>query len=212
MGRKLACLNLHHLMAASQSIWVIKPRLRLEGSQGQTAYVQPHHSNSTGTSFVRRPHQKQLTLPAQHAVAAPPVRRAKEWQRAVGRRPQAAALGQQRALRGDARGRRQNDGRVPRAQRHRALHPVRDEYCKFDPAGLTLAPSGWCWEAAAGRTICLTLGVFFFSGGQVAKLYRDASLGNVVNIIVTRLIVLTEDQVRETPPTTTTPTPTPPVS
>ncbi|CDQ93853.1 unnamed protein product, partial [Oncorhynchus mykiss] len=29
----------------------------------------------------------------------------------------------------------------------------------------------------------------------VAKLYRDASLGNVVNIIVTRLIVLTEDQV-----------------
>lgn len=47
--------------------------------------------------------------------------------------------------------------------------------------------------------MCLTLGVFFFSGGQVAKLYRDASLGNVVNIIVTRLIVLTEDQVRESP-------------
>ena len=44
-------------------------------------------------------------------------------------------------------------------------------------------------------TICLTLCVFFFSGGQVAKLYRDASLGNVVNSIVTRLIVLTEDQV-----------------
>lgn len=46
--------------------------------------------------------------------------------------------------------------------------------------------------------ICLTLCLFFFSGGQVAKLYRDASLGNVVNIIVTRLIVLTEDQVRKT--------------
>lgn len=46
-------------------------------------------------------------------------------------------------------------------------------------------------------TICLTLCLFFFSGGQVAKLYRDASLGNVVNIIVTRLIVLTEDQVRK---------------
>lgn len=43
--------------------------------------------------------------------------------------------------------------------------------------------------------IWLTLCLFFFSGGQVAKLYRDASLGNVVNIIVTRLIVLTEDQV-----------------
>lgn len=49
----------------------------------------------------------------------------------------------------------------------------------------------WC------DTICLTLCLFFFSGGQVAKLYRDASLGNVVNIIVTRLIVLTEDQVRK---------------
>lgn len=58
-------------------------------------------------------------------------------------------------------------------------------------------PSVWRLEAATGRTICLTLGVFFFSGGQVAKLYRDASLGNVVNIIVTRLIVLTEDQVRK---------------
>lgn len=44
---------------------------------------------------------------------------------------------------------------------------------------------------------CLTLCLFFFSGGQVAKLYRDASLGNVVNVIVTRLIVLTEDQVSQ---------------
>lgn len=43
---------------------------------------------------------------------------------------------------------------------------------------------------------CLTFCLFLFSGGQVAKLYRDSSLGNVVNIIVTRLIVLTEDQVR----------------
>lgn len=44
---------------------------------------------------------------------------------------------------------------------------------------------------------CLTLCLFLFSGGQVAKLYRDSSLGNVVNIIVARLIVLTEDQVRD---------------
>lgn len=43
----------------------------------------------------------------------------------------------------------------------------------------------------------LTLCLSFFSGGQVAKLYRDSSLGNVVNIIVTRLIVLTEDQVSQ---------------
>uniref|UniRef100_A0A674N2C5 ADAM metallopeptidase with thrombospondin type 1 motif 6 n=1 Tax=Takifugu rubripes TaxID=31033 RepID=A0A674N2C5_TAKRU len=55
-------------------------------------------------------------------------------------------------------------------------------------------PPVWRPADATGHTTCLTLGVFFFSGGQVAKLYRDASLGNVVNIIVTRLIVLTEDQ------------------
>lgn len=59
-------------------------------------------------------------------------------------------------------------------------------------------PPVWRPADATGHTTCLTLGVFFFSGGQVAKLYRDASLGNVVNIIVTRLIVLTEDQVRKT--------------
>lgn len=35
-----------------------------------------------------------------------------------------------------------------------------------------------------------------FLGGQVAKLFQDSSLGNIVNILVTRLILLTEDQVR----------------
>lgn len=34
-----------------------------------------------------------------------------------------------------------------------------------------------------------------FSGGQVAKLFQDSSLGNAVNIVVTRLILLMEDQV-----------------
>ncbi|KAF5929416.1 hypothetical protein HPG69_013713 [Diceros bicornis minor] len=33
-----------------------------------------------------------------------------------------------------------------------------------------------------------------FLGGQVAKLFQDSSLGNIVNILVTRLILLTEDQ------------------
>ncbi|MEJ1269870.1 myosin IE [Cricetulus griseus] len=33
-----------------------------------------------------------------------------------------------------------------------------------------------------------------FLGGQVAKLFQDSSLGNMVNILVTRLILLTEDQ------------------
>ena len=41
-----------------------------------------------------------------------------------------------------------------------------------------------------------------FLGGQVAKLFQDSSLGNIVNILVTRLILLTEDLVRgpRTPP------------
>lgn len=38
-----------------------------------------------------------------------------------------------------------------------------------------------------------------FLGGQVAKLFQDSSLGNIVNILVTRLILLTEDQVRGLP-------------
>lgn len=38
--------------------------------------------------------------------------------------------------------------------------------------------------------------LFLFLGGQVAKLFQDSSLGNIVNILVTRLILLTEDQVR----------------
>jgi ABC-type transporter Mla maintaining outer membrane lipid asymmetry ATPase subunit MlaF len=33
---------------------------------------------------------------------------------------------------------------------------------------------------------------------QVAKLYHDASIGNTINIIVTRLVLLTEDQVSTT--------------
>lgn len=46
-----------------------------------------------------------------------------------------------------------------------------------------------------------TIGLFFktvfscFSGGQVAKLFQDSSLGNAVNVVVTRLILLMEDQV-----------------
>ena len=31
--------------------------------------------------------------------------------------------------------------------------------------------------------------------GQVAKLYRDASLGNAINIVVSHIVVLSEDQV-----------------
>lgn len=38
-----------------------------------------------------------------------------------------------------------------------------------------------------------------FSGGQVAKLFQDSSLGNAVNIVVTRLILLMEDQVGQPP-------------
>lgn len=38
-----------------------------------------------------------------------------------------------------------------------------------------------------------------FPGGQVAKLFQDSSLGNAVNIVVTRLILLMEDQVNAPP-------------
>lgn len=51
-----------------------------------------------------------------------------------------------------------------------------------------------------------------FLGGQVAKLFQDSSLGNIVNILVTRLILLTEDQVRGRPPRTCPCTPALPVS
>lgn len=80
---------------------------------------------------VLRPHQKQLTVPAQLSSSCPPV--CVQRQRGGRRRAPPPALHQQRALRGDAGGGRQDDGRLPRPQRHRALHPVRHEYCKFGP-------------------------------------------------------------------------------
>lgn len=43
----------------------------------------------------------------------------------------AQALGQHRALRGDPGGGRQDDGGLPRTQRHRAVHPRSHEYCKL---------------------------------------------------------------------------------
>lgn len=73
-----------------------------------------------------------------------------------------------------------------------------EKYAIWDTPTVFASFSWWmCVQVRWCDTICLTLCLFFFSGGQVAKLYRDASLGNVVNIIVTRLIVLTEDQVRK---------------
>lgn len=45
--------------------------------------------------------------------------------------------------------------------------------------------------------LCLRLAFSCFPGGQVAKLFQDSSLGNAVNIVVTRLILLMEDQVSE---------------
>lgn len=46
------------------------------------------------------------------------------------------------------------------------------------------------------RELIFKTRLFLFLGGQVAKLFQDSSLGNIVNILVTRLILLTEDQVR----------------
>lgn len=51
---------------------------------------------------------------------------------------------------------------------------------------------------AVQRGVFLRLAFSCFPGGQVAKLFQDSSLGNAVNIVVTRLILLMEDQVRST--------------
>lgn len=45
------------------------------------------------------------------------------------------------------------------------------------------------WTLAKSELLCVC------DWGQVAKLYRDASLGNAISIVVSRIIVLTEDQV-----------------
>lgn len=152
------------------------------------------------TIFVfPRPHNKQDTQLryqywSKHTLPSHGWRQLDGW-------PPPAALCQLWTLCGDPSGGGQNDGWLPRSQRHRALHPVRNEYCKFGPAFLMRVrlqcafPSFSRVHEKNSNSTWLTLCLFFFSGGQVAKLYRDASLGNVVNIIVTRLIVLTEDQV-----------------
>lgn len=48
------------------------------------------------------------------------------------------------------------------------------------------------------NVVFLRLAFSCFPGGQVAKLFQDSSLGNAVNIVVTRLILLMEDQVKST--------------
>lgn len=57
----------------------------------------------------------------------------------------------------------------------------------------------WCWLYVGRAWLQLFLRLVFscFSGGQVAKLFQDSSLGNAVNIVVTRLILLMEDQVNK---------------
>lgn len=55
------------------------------------------------------------------------------------------------------------------------------------------------FECCLGSISQLFLRLVFscFPGGQVAKLFQDSSLGNAVNIVVTRLILLMEDQVNK---------------
>lgn len=57
----------------------------------------------------------------------------------------------------------------------------------------------WCCLYVGRVWLQLFLRLVFscFSGGQVAKLFQDSSLGNAVNIVVTRLILLMEDQVNK---------------
>lgn len=75
---------------------------------------------------------------------------------------------------------------------------MKEGYCRFAFCLLLWAP--------------LKTRSLLFLGGQVAKLFQDSSLGNIVNILVTRLILLTEDQVRGSLPRTCPRTPALPVS
>lgn len=64
----------------------------------------------------------------------------------------------------------------------------------------TLPKHSGCLEAWKSSpppdVVFLRLAFSCFPGGQVAKLFQDSSLGNAVNIVVTRLILLMEDQVK----------------
>ncbi len=152
-----------------------------------TIFVFPRPQNKKGTQLRDQSWSK-------HTLPSHGRRQLDGW-------PPPAAFCQLWTLCGDPGGGGQNDGWLPRSQRHWALHSVCNEYCKFGPAFLLRVCLQWVFYSFLrvheknSNSIWLTLCLFFFSGGQVAKLYRDASLGNVVNIIVTRLIVLTEDQV-----------------
>lgn len=58
-----------------------------------------------------------------------------------------------------------------------------------------MCPSSSCLPHHSAAELIFKTRLFLFLGGQVAKLFQDSSLGNIVNILVTRLILLTEDQV-----------------
>lgn len=66
---------------------------------------------------------------------------------------------------------------------------------------VALAMHAGCLEAwkcsPPSNVVFLRLAFSCFPGGQVAKLFQDSSLGNAVNIVVTRLILLMEDQVKK---------------
>lgn len=81
-----------------------------------------------------RPHNKQDTLLRYQPWREPTVPR--PGQRQLDGWPSPAPVRQFWTLCGDPSGGGQNDGWLPRSQRHRALHPVRNEYCKFGPAFL----------------------------------------------------------------------------
>lgn len=87
----------------------------------------------TAISVLFRTHKKQDAL-------LPNRSRCKPTSPGLRRRPDRisspAPFCKLRTFRGDPSCGWQNDGRLPRTQRHRALHPVRDEYCKFGPAFL----------------------------------------------------------------------------
>lgn len=85
----------------------------------------------TDISVLFRPHQKWDALLPNGSRCKPAS--LGRWPDGI---PPPAPFCQLRTFRGDPGSGWQNDGWLPRTQRHRALHPVRDEYCKFGPAFL----------------------------------------------------------------------------
>lgn len=91
---------------------------------------------------------------------------------------------QHRALRGDPRGGRQNDGGVPRAAGHRAVHPGHHEYCKcynhitarWGSSGVPLAPQDGSLGDSRFPTLLMNWDKLVLSQGAGGRGWQSAAL------------------------------------